>query len=445
MPSRKKKKTPNSPAQSVKNNRADAATSDRGNRHSLGARATAIPESDGSTQARRGREAGTRRRNILLAMGFYTHDRHAGIVRYAHEAGWTLDCRLMAFRASEARHLQYLRSGRYDGVLAYLSSTSPNICHMVQSLDVPVVDLGMDHPEMAYPRVLADNAAIGRMGADDLVERGFEQLLFYTHYLDTWATKTRLEGFRAQAEARGVAIEAVIWNQRPRRERKVERLDWLAEQLRRHTLPLAVMAVNDHVAAEVLHACELAELRVPEQVAVLGVDNDELVVDLTAIPISSVDGNRERIGYEAAALLDRLIDGETPPTEPILIPPKRVVPRKSTDILAVKDVNVAIALHYIWEHFRELITVDDVARQTYLSRRHLQDRFREHVGRTLYEEITHQRLNYARRLLEETDEKSHVVAQRSGFGSSERMSKVFARVLRLGPRDYRARHREASI
>jgi LacI family transcriptional regulator len=200
------------------------------------------------------------------------------------------------------------------------------------------------------------------------------------------------------------------------------------------------MAINDHVAMELLQACELAQLRIPERVVVLGVDNDELVVDLTAVPLSSVDSNRERIGYEAARLLDRLIDGKPPEHKVNLIPPKGVVTRKSTDILAVNDTDVAIAIHYIWEHFREPITVDDVARQTTLSRRHLQDRFMEHVGRTLFEELTLQRLNYAKRLLEQTDEKAYTVARLAGFGSAERMSKVFRRTIGMGPRTYRERH-----
>lgn len=381
------------------------------------------------------------RRNILLAMDFYTHDRHIGMVRYAKEAGWTLDCRLLAFRAREARHLQYLRATRYDGILAYLSATSQRMLRLIKSFHVPMVDLGMDRPETHCPRVLPDNDAIGRVGAEYLLGRGFTSLVFYTHYYDTLATRQRMAGFRKAIEQAAADFRPLIWNERPAKPRFQSRLVWLAAKLKEYAPPVAVMAINDHVAMEVLQACELAQLRVPEQVVVLGVDNDPLVVDLTTIPISSVDSNRERIGYEAASLLDRLIDGELPDAQPILIAPKGVVTRKSTDILAVKETNVSIAIHYIWEHFREPITVDDVARQTMLSRRHLQDLFLEHIGHTLFEEITLQRLNYAKRLLEQTDDKAYVVARQSGFGSAERMSKVFRRHLQMGPREYRERHR----
>jgi LacI family transcriptional regulator len=313
---------------------------------------------------------------------------------------------------------------------------------LIKSFDVPVVDLGMDRPETRYPRVLPDNVAIGRLGAEYLTGRGFKNLVFYTHYYDTLATQQRMAGFKAAAEAAGANFRPLVWNERPEQTRNHSRLAWLAGKLADLPTPLAFMAINDHVAMEVLHACEIAQLRVPEQVVVLGVDNDPLVVDLTAIPISSIDSNRERIGYEAAALLDRLMDGEPPALEPVMIPPKGIITRKSTDILAVDHTGVSIAIHYIWEHFREQITVDDVAEQTMLSRRHLQDLFYQHIGHTIFEEITIQRLNYAKKLLETTDEKAYVVARQSGFGSAERMSKVFRRILNMGPRAYREKHRK---
>jgi LacI family transcriptional regulator len=206
-------------------------------------------------------------------------------------------------------------------------------------------------------------------------------------------------------------------------------------------LPLAVMALNDHVAIEVLEACETAQLRVPERVAVLGVDNDQLVTNLTSVPVSSVDSSRERIGYEAAALLDRLIDGQPKPREPILIPPAGVVTRTSTDILAVPDADVAIAIRYIWAHACEPISVNDVAAETSLSRRRMQDLFLRHVGHTISDEIRRRRVDHAKRLLAETQTKVGLIANQSGFGSAERMSKVFKQVVGLTPHAYRERYR----
>jgi LacI family transcriptional regulator len=382
-----------------------------------------------------------RKRNVLLAMGFYTHERHAGIARYAREAHWMLDCRLLAFRASGAHHLQYLSGSRYDGIITYMSLQSPWLCQLVRAARVPVVDLGMDFPGERYPRVLADNLAIGRVGAEHLLERGFTDLLFYSHAYDTHATRRRLEGFQGAVERAGARFHRLIWDDRPRGERGQPRLPWLASKLSALPLPLAVMALNDHVAIEVLEACETAQLRVPERVAVLGVDNDQLVTNLTSVPVSSVDSSRERIGYEAAALLDRLIDGQPKPHEPLLIPPAGVVTRTSTDILAVPDADVAIAIRYIWAHACEPISVNDVAAETSLSRRRMQDLFLRHVGHTISDEIRRRRVDHARRLLAQTQTKVGQIANQSGFGSAERMSKVFKQVVGMTPHAYRERYR----
>jgi LacI family transcriptional regulator len=279
------------------------------------------------------------------------------------------------------------------------------------------------------------------VGAEHLLERGFTELLFYAHAYDTHATRKRLEGFQSAVERAGARFHRLIWDERPRSERGQPRLPWLASKLSALPLPLAVMALNDHVAIEVLEACETAQLRVPERVAVLGVDNDQLVTNLTSVPVSSVDSSRERIGYEAAALLDRLIDGQPKPREPILIPPAGVVTRTSTDILAVTDADVAIAIRYIWAHACEPISVNDVAAETSLSRRRMQDLFLKHVGHTISDEIRRRRVDHAKHLLAETQTKVGLIANQSGFGSAERMSKVFKQVVGLTPHAYRERYR----
>jgi LacI family transcriptional regulator len=382
-----------------------------------------------------------RKRNVLLAMGFYTHERHAGIARYAREAHWMLDCRLLAFRASGAHHLQYLSGSRYDGIITYMSLQSPWLCQLVRAARVPVVDLGMDFPGERYPRVLADNLAIGRVGAEHLLERGFTDLLFYSHAYDTHATRRRLEGFQGAVERAGARFQRFIRDDSPRGERGQPPQPRLPSKHSPQPQPLAVMALNDHVAIEVLEACETAQLRVPERVAVLGVDNDQLVTNLTSVPVSSVDSSRERIGYEAAALLDRLIDGQPKPHEPLLIPPAGVVTRTSTDILAVPDADVAIAIRYIWAHACEPISVNDVAAETSLSRRRMQDLFLRHVGHTISDEIRRRRVDHARRLLAQTQTKVGQIANQSGFGSAERMSKVFKQVVGMTPHAYRERYR----
>lgn len=376
------------------------------------------------------------KRRVLLAIGFPSPERQAGIARYAREAGWMLDSRLQSFHAI-GQDQEYLNSSRYDGVLALCSKASPWLPELINRFSVPVVDMWLDYPNEKYPRVLLDQPAIGRMGAEHLLSRGFRELLFYTHAIEGKVGQVRGDVFRQVAKAAGVNCHTLVWDHQNPVKPGRSCIAWLADWLSRATLPIGVMGSNDQIACEVLEATELAGLKVPRQVAILGVDNDPLVTELTSVPISSVDSAKDRVGYEAAALLDRMMQGEKPPREHLLIAPSRVVARRSTDVRAVRDPDVAAAIQFIQDHFHEPITVDTVAGESAVSRRHLQDQFRNDTGQTISEMITSQRLEHAKGLLIGTRLKLRTVAEQSGFGSGERMSKVFRRVLEITPVKFR--------
>jgi LacI family transcriptional regulator len=202
-------------------------------------------------------------------------------------------------------------------------------------------------------------------------------------------------------------------------------------------LPLGVMGSNDQIACEVLEAAELAGLAVPSQVAVIGVDNDPLVSELALVPLTSVDSARERAGYEAAMLLDQLMDGAPAPSAPVLIPPGPVVARRSTDALAVRDADVAAAIQFIQDHFHEPITADDVAAHAGVSLRQLQYRILETTGRTIRDTIAAQRIEHAKWSLVSTRTKIQQIAQRCGFGTGESLCKIFRRLVGMTPEQYR--------
>jgi LacI family transcriptional regulator len=385
-------------------------------------------------QLRRSRHA--RQRRVLLAMGLPSHQRQVGIAHYAREAGWILDSRLLAFHAID-REQEYIDSSRYNGVLALMSKLAPWLPPFIKSLQLPVVDMWADYADEKYPRVLLDHDTTGRVGAEYLLAKGFRELLFYTHSIEGRAVQRR-ESFRRATLAAKANFHELIWNHANMPNKT--RLDWLAEGLSRIPKPFAVMAGNDHIATEVLEAAEQAQLRVPQDVAVLGVDNDPLVSELTDVPLSSIDSARERAGYEAAALLDRLMKGAPAPTEPVLIPPGRVVARRSTDVLAVSDAEVAKALIFIHKSFADPITVGDVANASLLSRRHLQDRFLAATGRTVREAIMWQRIDHAKKLLTESHAKVQSIAHKSGFGRGEHMSKVFRQWVSMTPQEFRDRY-----
>jgi LacI family transcriptional regulator len=202
--------------------------------------------------------------------------------------------------------------------------------------------------------------------------------------------------------------------------------------------PLGIFCYNDCVAADIVDACIEAGIQIPGQVAVLGVDNDPVICDCVQVPLSSVRHDLEGMAYEAAALLDSLINGEPPPKVPKRISPKGVVTRKSTEVLAVENPKVGAALSYIQGNFsRGNLSVDDVVAQVRLPRRSLERAFRTELQRTMLHEILRVRMDHAQKLLETTGLSITDIAAQSGFASLNHFFRVFHGRTGMTPRAFR--------
>jgi LacI family transcriptional regulator len=201
------------------------------------------------------------------------------------------------------------------------------------------------------------------------------------------------------------------------------------------------MACYDLRGQHVLNACRRLGVAVPDDVAVIGVDNDDLLCDLSDPPLSSVIPNTRRTGYEAAKLLDEMMCGRKVGALTHLIPPLGIMTRQSTDVLAIDDRNVARAVHYIRQHACDGITVDHVLKAVPQSRRMLESRFRKVIGRTPHEEILRVKLNRVKRLLTETDLPLEQIAERSGFTHVEYLTVAFKREVGMPPSKYRSVNR----
>jgi len=373
------------------------------------------------------------RKRVLMALGYYDPRTHAGISQYARQAGWILD-------ATMAHYGTLPDYWQGDGIITVLFSDRPEVARLVRRARIPTVSLTNDMPRVKVPRVLLDNVKVGRMGAEHLLDHGFWNLAFYkcTNNEDV---RERERGFNQRlAEAR-LKPHLLDWHAVSTSDSppKTSWLDWLVKQLKALPKPAGILAQSDNRAYRLIEACELAGIRVPEELAVVGVDNDEFVCDFASVPISSVDGNRLGLGHEGAALLDRLMRGEPPPPEPQLVTPLGLTVRRSSDILAIEHPDVAKALCFIWDHFRENIGVEDVLANNVMSRCGLYRAFEKHVGRTIGEEITRKRIEQARRLLVESHEKLYQVARLSGFGGPEHFSRAFHRATGESPLQYRKR------
>jgi LacI family transcriptional regulator len=375
------------------------------------------------------------RRRVLMALGYYDPQLHRGITRFAHEAGWVLD-------TSMAHYGVIPHHWRGDGIITILVPERADITSYVRRQDVPVVALYADVPEVCVPRVLLDDRQIGRLAAEHLLERGFSDLGFY-QFTDFQAVLQREAGFRSAVEHAGRRYHRIDWHATSLQHPKLNWFDWIKQQLPRLPLPIGVMAQSDHRASHLLSACEAVGLAVPEQVAVIGVDNDEHACELAPVPISSVDCNREALAYDGARLLDRLMEGGRPPRRPLTVPARGVVVRRSSDIFAVSHPGVARALNFIREHYRERLGVDDVIRASGISRCGLYRAFEQSVGRSLGEEIDRQRVQHAQRLLAGTGEKLYRIARLSGFSGAEHFTRVFRRVTGVTPSSFRQQLRES--
>lgn len=202
---------------------------------------------------------------------------------------------------------------------------------------------------------------------------------------------------------------------------------------------MAVLADHDVAAHGLADMCQLLGLRVPDDVAILGVDDDELECQLAFPSLSSVAIPAERIGFEAASMLDRMLSGERVPADVLFLPPIRVVTRQSTSMFAVDEPVVTAALHYIRNHLEQPLRVGRIAAALVVRRRVLEQKFRALLRRSVLDEIHRARVDRVKDLLSGSDLPMSEVAVQAGFSSPQRMATVFRKIAGLTPGDYRRR------
>lgn len=329
----------------------------------------------------------------------------------------------------------WLRRWRGEGIIARIENE--RIAAAVTATRLPVVDVSAARTVGSLPWVETDDRAIAALGARHLLDRGLRHLAFCGDRRFNWS-RWRRDHFVAAARATRVACAvyeptaAVTKGGWEAQEREIAR--WLQALPK----PVGVMACYDLRGRQVLDACRRVGLSVPDEVAVIGVDNDELLCSLADPPLSSVQPDARRTGFEAAALLERLMAGtERPRGQAVLVEPLGVVTRRSTDVLAVDDPEVSSAVRYVRDHACEGISVKDLLAEVPLSRRVLEARFRKLLGRTPHEEITRLQFDRVRQLLRETRLPLDEVARRSGFRNPEYLSTAFRRTFGMPPSTYR--------
>ncbi|MFA6172778.1 MAG: DNA-binding transcriptional regulator [Kiritimatiellales bacterium] len=370
------------------------------------------------------------RPRVLMALEWYDAKIHEGIAQYAGEAGWILD-------ASMARMNTMPEHWEGDGVITLLNEEDSHYLPYIKSLNLPTVGIGYALQEH-HPVVLSDNAKTGALGAEHFLNRNFRNFAFV--FFDNGALeKERCDGFEAALQESGKPFKLAKWKNKKRNKVRSygDMRDWLVSHLRSAAKPLAIMAQNDDSAILILYACIDAGISVPEEVAVLGADNNPLICDFAPIPLSSVDCDLHTLGYTSAKLLNDIMQGRKPVQSLIRTPPKGVALRRSTDIPAVEIPCIAKAIRFIWDNFDQQIDVETVIAQTGMSRSFVYQEFDKAIGCSIAKEITRCRLNKAKDLLKHTEMDINEIAPACGFAGVVSFCRAFAREEKMTASAYR--------
>lgn len=347
-------------------------------------------------------------------------------------------CHFLIDNANHERVLRSAAGGRAHGMIANITTQAH--ADALDALGVPVVNIS-DHPVAdAFPTVTFNNHDVGRAAAEHLLERQLEQFGFVGYSNESRADARRLEGFTARLNEANHPPPRVFQPPTPPNDSPTNRMRHLARWLVDLPKPVGIFTANDRRGRDVLEAAAKAPVNVPNAVAVVSLDSDELFERISYPALSCVRSPGHKVGSEAFALLMRLLAGERPPARPLYLPVMNVEPRLSSDITAIDDEEVAAAVRYIRDNAVRNIQVTDLIEALPISRRSLERRFQVELGRSPQQEIQRVRLEHAQRLLADTRLPIPQVAKRSGFSSADRLAAVFRQHFGLTPTGFRRKY-----
>jgi LacI family transcriptional regulator len=359
-----------------------------------------------------------------------------GIGRYAAENGpWSIK---YEYRALDTMPPQWLKNWKGDGIIARTFNAKQ--AKMLRDTKLPQVEL-LGLPKYGTAEVRTDFVEEAQLAVDHFWNRGLRHFAYFSCG-EAWWIKYCFEAFSDLVKGRGCRCHLYKTpicgqNMRSWNERYVPHLiKWLRGLPR----PIGILTPNDIYAVHLLDICREIKIAVPEEMAILGRSNDTVICETVRPTLSSLDLGVRRVGYEAARMLDLKMAGKRVPAE-VLVSPNRVEVRQSTDLMVIKDSDVVQAMQFIRDHACTNIDVPRVAEQVGLSRRVLERRFQQHLGRTPKEEITRIRIETAKMLLARTDKSREAIARRCGFASPTYFSMAFHRLVGMKPQVYRTAQR----
>lgn len=377
---------------------------------------------------------------IVLLIDFseeYSKNLLRGITRYAREQGPWIFCRMPAFYRETVGIqgiIKWSKEWGAKGIFAQLYN-DPAIQEF-NDAGISLVAVDLKERLQGIPNITGGYFETGVMGAEYFLNKGFRNFAFYGFKSIVWSQE-RAQGFEYRLRKSGFTVDYFENRHAGSRELWYYKPSALSNWLKSLPKPIALMACDDNQGQHITEACKHAGIRIPEEVAVLGVDNDETICNLSDPPLSSIGLNSEKAGYTAAQMMDRLIRVKGTRIQDIIVEPMQVITRQSTDIYAANDQYIAMALKFIHQHIHANIHVADVLKHLPLSRRALEKRFQQITGMPVYKYICNLRIEKFAEKLCETEKNITEIAFESGFTDTKNISRQFKLLKGVTPYEYR--------
>lgn len=360
-----------------------------------------------------------------------------GIVRYCETNGpWELISKPPAYIPLANSEHEWNIHKNSDGFIARGFESLSKILKFKK----PVIASGIKREtNLKIATVVTNSKVIGQLGAQHLMSLGLTNFAYCGFSSIEWSKK-RQTSFVSELRKAGYTSKTYNLYTNSKEKDFLKAKEKLANWLMSLPKPIGIMTCNDDCAMLVIETVKNLNIRIPEQIAIVGVDNDELICNLTAPPLSSIDINFEKSGFQAAKLLDRMIKENKQIITQIKVEPVEIVERQSTNILQIQNETIAAAMQYIYQNFKSAIQVEDVARHVGLSRRALEKQFKNNLNRTIYSEIREMRLNHIAKLLTKTNMTVSEIMTTLDYSSPEHIARQFRNIKGISPIEYRKKH-----
>lgn len=379
---------------------------------------------------------------IILLSDFseeYNKNLLRGITRYSKDHGpWTF-CKMPTYYRETIGIdgiLKWATEWEADGIIGQFYNGE---VEKFTQANIPVIAQDFKERFTDIPNITGEYKETGRLGADYFLKKGFKNFAFYGFGNIVWS-RERAEGFEERIQEAGFDVHYYEHKDSPATDLWYYKPSALSIWLKSLPKPIALMTCDDNQGHHITEAAKHAGIRIPDEVAVLGVDNDEMVCDLSDPPLSSIELDSEKSGYEAARLMEQMIEENTCYAPDIIVKATQVVTRHSTDIFASKDKYIVSALKYIHGNLDKNLKVDQVLKEVPLSRRSLEKRFIMTTGYPVYEYIYNQRIEKFTQKLLETDMTIFEIALDLGLSDSKNIARQFKQIKGVTPMEYRKKH-----